>query len=103
MYWKVIAYPGGQWPAPHPGPLEQSGSNLETHGFLHPRKAVATLVKEVHVNNRVVHQVLSDPKKVDQRGNIVEGELGGWADTGQHQNLHANVRPGGARYRRLPT
>ena len=97
MYWKVIAYAGGQGSGPTPGPLEQSGSNLETHpfGFLHPRKAVTAFVAEIHINNRVVHQVFSDPRKVDQRDHIVEGELGGWADTGQHQNLHANVRPGG--------
>jgi len=30
---------------------------LETHpcGFLHPPKAMTALVKEVHINNRVVH------------------------------------------------
>ena len=64
---------------------------------------MAALVEEVHVDNGVIHQVLSDPRKVDHRGHIVEGKLGSWADTGQHQNLHTNIRPDVTWYRRLPT
>ena len=54
---------------------------------------MAALVKEVHTNDRVVHQVFSNPRKVYQRRHVVEGELSSWSDARQHQNLCANVRP----------
>jgi hypothetical protein len=78
--------------------LEDSGNSLESHpwGVPQPPKTVTTLVEKIHINNRVIHQVLSDPRKVNQRGYIVEGELSSWSDTRQHQNLYTNVRLEGA-------
>jgi len=61
-----------------------------------------TLVEEVHVNNRVIHQVLSNPRKVNQGRYIIEGELSSWPDTRQHQNLYTNIRLEDAERRRLP-
>jgi len=64
---------------------------------------VPALVEEVHVNNRVIHQVLPNPRKVNQRRHVIEGELSSWPDTRQHQNLYTIVRLEDAECRRLPT
>jgi hypothetical protein len=64
---------------------------------------VAALVEEVYVNDRVVHQVLPNPRKVDQWGYIMESELSSWSNTRQHQNLHTNIRLRDAKQRVLPT
>lgn len=97
VWHNMITHIGGQGPSPHPGPLENSGGNLQIYpGLLHPPEPTATLLEEIHVNNWVIHQVLSDPRQVDQRGHIVEGELGSWADARQHQNLYTYVRLEGA-------
>jgi len=64
---------------------------------------VTTFVKEIYIDDRVVHQVLSNPRKVDQRGDIVEGELSSRPNARQHQDLCTNVRVEGDGHRRLPT
>ena len=64
---------------------------------------MTALVEDIYVNNRVIHQVLSDSRKVNQRGHIVEGELSGWPDTRQHQNLYTNVKLEDAWRERSPT
>ena len=64
---------------------------------------MTALIEEIYVNDRVIHQVLSNPRKVDQRRHIMEGELSSWSDAGQHQNLYTSVRLGDAEQRRLPT
>ena len=89
----IIAHVCGQRPAPHPGPLEKSRDGLKIYpaDFTHPPKTVTALLEEVHVNGGVVHQVLSDSRKVYQGSDIMECQLGGWSDTRQHQDLRADV------------
>jgi hypothetical protein len=83
--------------------LQNSRGDLEIHTFPEPPNAVTTLVEETQINDRVIHQVLSDPRKVDQRGHIMEGKLRSWPNARQHQNLYTNVRLENAERRRLPT
>ena len=64
---------------------------------------MAALVEEIYIDDRVIHQVLSNAREVDQKGHIVRGKLRSWSDTRQHQNLYTNVRLGDTEQRRLPT
>ena len=59
------------------------------------------LVEEVRVNNRMIHQVFSNPGKVNQRGNLMERELGGWSNPRQHQDLYTNVKVEGYQSRKI--
>jgi hypothetical protein len=102
----IIRYSRSRWWSRAQSPLHDHWKVAEAifnPMGLHPSKAVAALVEEIYVNDRVIHQVLSNPRKVDQWGYIMEGELSSWSDTRQHQNLHINVRLGDAKQRRLPT
>ena len=103
LLYKMVAHVSGQGSSPPPCPLEKSGNNLRSYGFVNPSKAVTALIEEIHVNDRVIHQVLSNPRKVNQRGHIVGGELASWSDARQQQNLSTNVRLGDAGQGRLPT
>ena len=90
----TIAHVRGQGLGPHPGPLEKSGNDPEIYplsGFAHPTKTVTALVEETNVNDGMIHQVLSNPRKVHQRSNVMECKLGSWSDTRQHQNLYTDV------------
>ena len=53
---------------------------------------MTTLVEEIHGNDWVVHQVLSNPRKVDQEGYIMGSEPSGWPDPRKHQDLFGDVR-----------
>ena len=53
---------------------------------------MATLVEEINGKGGVVHQVLSNPRKVDHDGYIMRSELSGWPDPRKHQDLFYNVR-----------
>ena len=64
---------------------------------------MTALVEEIHGNDRVVHQVLSNPRKVDHDGYIMRSELSGWPDPRKHQDLFDNVRTKDERCNSLPT
>ena len=84
----TIAHVRGQ------GLVEKSGNDPEIYplsGFAHPTKTVTALVEETNVNDGMIHQVLSNPRKVHQRSNVMECKLGSWSDTRQHQNLYTDV------------
>ena len=53
---------------------------------------MTALVKEIHINNWVIHQVFSDAGEVDQEGHLVGSELSSWPDARKHQNLYTDVR-----------
>ena len=49
----------------------------------------------------MIHQVFSNPGKVNQRGNLMERELGGWSNPRQHQDLCTNVKAEGHQSRKI--
>jgi hypothetical protein len=53
---------------------------------------MTTLLEEIHADDRVVHQMLSNPRKVNQGGYIVGSQLSCWPNPRKHQNLFGDVR-----------
>lgn len=99
------AHVRGQGTSPKQRPLQNGGSGpeVESFAFKHPSKIVAALVEDIHINDGVIHQVLPDPRKVNQRGDIMERELSSWSNTRQHQDLQTTVSCGSAECKRSLT
>ena len=92
LQYEIITHTARKWPSPSPVPLEKTENGLKIEETLHPPEVMTTLVEEIHGNDWVVHQVLSNPRKVDQEGYIMGSEPSGWPDPRKHQDLFGNVR-----------